>query len=162
MARKRKKQRKRTSVDVPAKGRLRDMADQLWSRAVRDDWANQCADCTGRLTLNAHHLIPRQHEATRYDLRNGICLCSYCHQFDSLTSPHQNAAGFMRWLKQCQPELHDWYVEAVDSGKFRRFDGTKNADYYCGVIRGLKEYVEDEDFEKIVGVKFERWLEENE
>ncbi len=162
MAPKRKTQRKRTNSNVPAKGRLRDMADRLWSRAVRGEWGNICTICRSTRSLNSHHLIPRQHEATRYDLRNGCCLCARCHQFDFAVSPHQNAAGWLHWLKLSQNGRYNWYVATMEDGTFRAFDGKKDAAYYCDVIRGLREHVEDEDFERIVGVRFSRWLEENE
>jgi hypothetical protein len=69
----------------------------------------------------------------------------------------------MNVLNQLQPELHRWYVLAMEQGTYREFHGKKDAAYFCDVIRGLREHVEDEDFERIVGVRFSRWLiEENE
>ena len=148
--------RKRTNANVPAKGRLREMADALWSLAVREDWAWRCAVC-GSATVEAHHLVPRQHEATRYELRNGIALCSRCHQFDPDISPHQNASGWMLWLKRYHRPLWQWYSDNPRP----EFTGTKNAAHYIEVIQGLREYVPAEEFERIVGVKFSRWLEQS-
>ena len=158
------KRRKRTNKDVPAKGRLKDMADQLWSLAVKEDWANRCAMCGHRGDLNSHHLIPRQHAATRYDLHNGICLCRRCHQFCPERSPHQNAAGFMVWLKVMFPASDKWYVETTtaDASIYLNSGITTNAAYYCDQIRRLKEYVDEDDYTRIVGQRFSRWLEENE
>lgn len=153
-------QRKRTNKHVPAKGRLRDMADQLWSRAIRADWGWKCAVCNNE-KCEAHHLIPRQHQATRYELQNGIALCSSHHQFDADTSPHQNAAGWLHWLDMNWPELLDWYRDITATGAYKTFSGTTNAAYYCDVIRGFREYVEPEEFERIVGIKFSQWLETN-
>ena len=162
MAKRRKrKQRKRTSKDVPAKGRLRDMADQLWSLAVRGDWNWKCAVCGAR-KCEAHHLIPRQHERTRRQLINGICLCATHHQFDPNISPHQNAAGWLIWLEEHYSEKYWWYFKTVEFSEYRHFLGTTNADYYCQEIRRLKPYVSDEDYVRVVGVKFAKWLEENE
>ena len=146
--------RKRTNANVPAKGRLRDMADRLWSLAVRADWANKCAVCGAR-DCEAHHLVPRQHEATRYTLRNGIALCCHCHQFNRYSSPHQNSAGWIKWLEWHHPTLAEWYFDNCRP----KFDGTKNAAHYIDVIRSLRQYVEPDDFERIVGVKFSRFLE---
>jgi len=164
MAKRKRKNRKRTNSNVPAKGTLRDMADRLWSLAVRNDWNWKCAvcGCGGSGKLEAHHLLPRQHENYRYDLRNGICLCSRHHQFHPDTSPHQNAAGWVQWLAEYQPNIHRWYIETNSGVRFRQFKGIKNAAYYCDVIRSLRQYVDDEDYVRIVGVKFSRWLEENE
>lgn len=159
MKRKKGKPRKRTSKDVPAKGRLRDIADRLWSFAVRSDWNWKCAVC-GHGKVEAHHVICRQHARTRYMLRNGLSLCSTHHQFDADVSPHQNAAGFLLWLSDTYPELHQWYTETVERNQHKVFMVTTNATYYCDVIRNLKQYVSDEDYERIVGIKFSRWLEE--
>ena len=157
-----RKRRKRTNSNVPAKGRLQDIADDLWSLAVRGDWGNRCAVCGKRSKSQAHHLIPRQHEATRYDLRNGCCLCAHCHTFNPDTSPHLNAAGWLLWLSCNWPELHQWYTTTVERGDYRRFDGLKTAAYYCDVIRRLREYVEEKEYDQIVGIRFGRWLEEQE
>lgn len=149
------KRRKRTNKDVPAKGRLRDIADQLWSLAVRNDWAHKCAVCkSGK--CEAHHIVPRQHEQTRYDLQNGIALCAKHHQFDKDISPHQNAAGWLDWLEANYQARYEWYI--ANPRPF--FNGVKNVEHYCNVIQQLREYVEPEDFERIVGVKFSRWLQE--
>lgn len=149
------KRRKRTNKNIPAKGRLRDMADQLWSLAVRNDWNHLCAVC-GSGKVEAHHLVPRQHEATRYDLRNGIALCASHHQFDPDVSPHQNAAGWLDWLRFYHPRIAYWYGLNLRP----EFTGIKNAAHYCEVIQSLREYVEPEDFERIVGIRFNRWLQE--
>lgn len=148
------KRRKRTSIDIPAPGRLREMADKLWSLAVRNDWAYKCAVC-GRGKCQAHHLVPRQHHATRYTLRNGIALCARCHQFDDDISPHQNAAGWLTWLTENHPKLAAWYLE----NQRPRFDGTINAQYYIDQLLRLQQYVEPDDFERICGVRFSQYLE---
>ena len=150
-----KKRRKRTSKDVPAKGRLADLADRLWSLAVKDDWAHRCAICGRRENLNSHHLIPRQHQATRFDLRNGICLCKTCHQFCPNYSPHQHGKGFDLWLTNHHPSFASW----VEANAYPKFTGTTNADYYCEQIQRLREYVEQDDFTRIVGVRFAAYLE---
>jgi len=151
------KRRKRTNKDVPAKYTLKRMADQLWSLAVRDDWNNCCAVC-GKHPCHAHHLVPRQHYALRFDLRNGIALCHYHHTRDSQISPHQNAAGWMHWLSDNHPLRYEWYVDVVAEGRHRSFQGTKNAVYYMDIIQGFREYVEPEVFEKVVGVRFNAYL----
>ena len=150
------KRRKKSAGGLPAKGRLRDIADSLWSLAVRADWNHSCAFC-GAKKCEAHHLVPRQHEATRYRLQNGIAMCPAHHKFDKDVSPHQNAAGFVRWLEYYHPIRAAWLFENCRPV----FNGTKTAAYYLDVLRELRQYVEPEDFERIVGVKLARHLEEN-
>uniref|UniRef100_A0A6M3JMM2 Uncharacterized protein n=1 Tax=viral metagenome TaxID=1070528 RepID=A0A6M3JMM2_9ZZZZ len=151
------KRRKKSAGGLPAKGRLRDMADSLWSLAVRADWGNRCAAC-GAGKCEAHHLVPRQHEGTRYKLECGIALCAHCHQFDSKISPHQNAAGFIHWLGFNYPARSLWLREHC----WPEFNGTKNVQHYLDVLRQLRQYVEPEEFERVVGVKLARLLEETE
>ncbi len=139
---------------MPKKSKLLKDAGELWSRAVRDDWGNRCAVCGNTAHLHAHHLIPRHHEVTRYLLRNGICLCSYCHVRNKHFSPHMCAAGWLDWLSTNWPALHCWYTGTVERGEHRIFDGTKNVVYYVGIIQGLREYVEEGDFDRIVGIRF--------
>ena len=150
-----KKRRKKSAGGLPAKGRMKEIADSLWSHAVRADWRNRCAVC-GKGKCEAHHLVPRQFEATRYELRNGISLCGHCHQFNTEISPHQNAAGWLSWLKEHHPTIHEWYQENMRPV----FDGVKNVSYYVGVIQRLRQYVEEDEFTRIVGVKFSAWLDE--
>ena len=149
--------RKRRKKDVPAKGRLRDFADKLWSLAVKDDWGCKCAICGRRgsgpdLTkgLNSHHLVPRQHKATRYVLENGICLCRPCHVFDANHSPHQHPAGFLEWLEKNHPSRIQWLRDNVHP----RFDGVANEFWYIDQIVELALHVDEEDLVQIIGVKF--------
>lgn len=160
MPRKKGKHRKRVSKHIPAKGRLRNMADSMYSLAVRRDWGGKCAEC-GISPGEAHHVFPRQHEATRYDRANGIVLCAWHHKFDPEISPHQNALGWLGWLSGNYPEVHQWYADIFASNGHKAFAGVTNATYYCGVIRELKQHVEPKDYERILGVKFSKWLTEN-
>lgn len=150
------KRRIRTNKNIPAKGRLRDMADKLWSLAVRADWNNTCAMC-GASKCDAHHLIPRQIEATRYELHNGMALCSRCHQFCPERSPHQNAAGFMAWVEEANPLRAAWMKE----NHRPQCDVTVTPLYLCDVLRDLRQYFEATEFESVCGVRFSHWLREN-
>ena len=151
------KRRRRTNANVPAKGRLRDMADMLWSIAVREDWRNRCAVC-GATKCEAHHIVPRQHEALRYDLRNGIALCARHHKFDADISPHQNAAGWIKWLQDNYHIRHEWLIGVINDNSHKAFNGTKNSVYYIGVIQLMREWVSNEDFIRVVGVKFTKFM----
>ena len=157
MAKRKRKRRKRVSREIPAKGRMRDMCDKLWSLAVRADWLNCCAVCGQVSGCEAHHLVPREHEATRYDLMNGISLCYRHHQADKDLSPHMNAAGWMDWLKTHHPERAQWYHE----NRRPTFEGTKNPQYYIDTLMRLRDYVEPFDFERVCCMEFTAYLLEN-
>lgn len=154
------KRRKRTDSNVPVKSRLSKFADDLWALAVKADWNHRCAVCGRGGTLNAHHLINRGHQATRFNLRNGIALCVHHHKFDINCSPHGCGPdpAWELWLEEHYPGLSEWVFATLESGDHRRFDGTTNAAYYCDVILGLQEYVEEEDYVRIVGKKFAAYL----
>lgn len=140
---------------LPPTKRLREIADRLWSVAVRSRWMYCCAVC-GRQPSEAHHLVPRQHEATRYDVRNGVALCSYHHKFCRDVSPHQNAAGFMKWLRYSYPDTLIWYRDNCRP----KFEGVKNTTHYVGQILNLRQHVAEDEFKRIVGVKLAARLED--
>jgi len=152
------KRRKRSRHHLPSKGRLRDKADNLWAVATKHRWGNECAMCGHRGKLNAHHLIPRAHTATRYALENGLCLCKECHLFDPHRSPHQCAAGFILWLEEHHQSLAEWYFNTIESGTYRCFQGTTNAQFYSDVIRRLKQDVNEAEFVAVVGKRLAAYL----
>ena len=147
-----------TSCPIAKKKNLRKRADTLWSLAVKNDWRNMCAVCSHRGALNSHHLLPRQIAAFRFDIRNGICLCRHCHQFNPKLSPHQNAFGWREWLQNEYPTIFQW----CEDHKHDQFDGVKNENYYLDAICDLKQYVSEEHFVHIVGPTLADWLEEQE
>jgi hypothetical protein len=157
------KRRKKSAGGLPAKGRLRDFADELWALAVKEDWGWRCAVCRkSDNKLDAHHLIRRQHERFKYSLENGMALCFSHHRGRVGPNPHLDAAEFLVWLRGAHPERHKWYMEITElrwAGEQRKFNGTKNQAYYLEVICSLREYVEPEEFERIVGVKLAQHLE---
>jgi hypothetical protein len=67
---------------------------------------------------------------------------------------HLNAAGWLQWLALYQPRAAKWYSAHVHP----EFTGIKNTSYYLNVLRDLRDYVEPEVFERVVGVRFSRQL----
>lgn len=59
------------------RSKLRRMADKLWSGIVRA--AGKCRLCGSQERLQAAHGFSRRYLGTRWDLRNGWCLCAGCH-----------------------------------------------------------------------------------
>lgn len=72
-----------------------------WSLAVRTRAGLKCEWC-GRsdVRLNAHHIIGKRHEPTRYLLANGICLCPRCHKFMIGGAAHENPLRVFLWLEE--------------------------------------------------------------
>jgi hypothetical protein len=54
--------------------------------------------------LNAHHIFPREIKDLRFNLDNGISLCSNHHEFSRECSPHSNGFAFSLFLLENRPE----------------------------------------------------------
>jgi hypothetical protein len=79
--------------------------DKLWSEIVRSK--GKCEICGKTEYLNSHHVIGRRSLNTRWDLKNGCCLCSGCHTFKN-QSAHQDPLFFIDWMKKNRPEDLDY------------------------------------------------------
>lgn len=103
--------------------RQRDKADKLWSLAVRlrDNWT--CRRCNKKykekaLGYHPHHIFTRSKFSTRFDLDNGLGLCSTCHDFAG-EHPHD----FKDWLIS-QPgwSLEKWNELRYMSNQVKKID----------------------------------------
>ena len=80
---------------------------KIWAEAVKLKFDNRCVLCGETKRLNAHHIIPKEVDDTRYDVDNGIALCPKHHKFGKY-SAHRNGFWFTLWLEEhypCQYEL---------------------------------------------------------
>ena len=104
-------------------------ADKEWSLKVRQVGHCEICGSTDR-RLHAHHIISRTRLRFRHNLKNGCCICSYCHAFDANISPHQDSYGaekFLKWLKSEQPDKWRWYEDNKEDK--RPMDGTYKQKY---------------------------------
>lgn len=60
--------------------KLTEKLDNLWSKQIKRNW-KRCVFCNTAINLESHHIIPRTHKATRWDLMNGISVCLAHHRF---------------------------------------------------------------------------------
>ena len=60
---------------------IKRKCDHLWAEIIRSKNKGFCIKCSKKAT-EAHHIFKRTCNATRFDLSNGIPLCSHCHKFD--------------------------------------------------------------------------------
>lgn len=90
------------------KTQIKKKLDKLWSETIRSK--GRCEICGKSDYLNAHHIIGRRALNTRWDLRNGCCLCSGCHTFKN-QSAHQDPLFFIEWLKKNRPEDLEYLKE---------------------------------------------------
>ena len=87
-----KKSKKKTSEAQKIKNRL----DKLWSKVVRK--IGHCELCGKTGLLHAHHVFSRRCLNTRWNTRNGLCLCPSCHTFSTECSAHTAPREFNEWL----------------------------------------------------------------
>lgn len=88
-----------------------------WTIAVKNRFNNQCAICSKKDYLNAHHIIPKEFEETRWDVMNGIALCPLHHKWGKY-SFHKNGLWAVNLLKTEYPEIHDYLVERIASMEY--------------------------------------------
>ena len=89
------KEKKENSISY-----LTKKADALWSECVKINYNYACQYCGKKEWLNSHHLFTRSRKATRFDIDNGICLCSYHHTLSHDFSAHQSPLEFYEWIVQ--------------------------------------------------------------
>ena len=68
-----------------------------------------CAVCGMNRQLEAHHIVPRSHKATRHAVENGVLLCAEHHR--GKDSAHNAPLWFMAWLKENRPWQAKWVEE---------------------------------------------------
>jgi len=83
--------------------KLKNELDKLWREAVRLR-DKKCIICQKQDGLDAHHIFSRNRMNTRWDLDNGILLCSSHHTLNSSFSAHKTPRSFFRWLEEKRGE----------------------------------------------------------
>ena len=99
----------------------RTKADRAWSLSIRSKWGNKCAICGSTEGLQAHHLIAKKGRGViyRYNLRNGICLCTRHHgKFGAYNSAHSGHLAFGIWLAQHHPKVLDWVEKHIQNVQY--------------------------------------------
>ena len=85
--------------------------DDLWSKAVKARDGYKCVYCHGPGT-ESHHLIRRAHKSLRWDIRNGVTLCTVHHSLVTdghikLVIPEELLQAKNSIAKYSQQELTD-------------------------------------------------------
>lgn len=86
-----------------SKKTLTKKLDKAWSDVVKLQAGNKCEVCGKTDYINAHHIVGRRNYRLRWEIYNGVCLCSGCHTFKT-DSAHQNPVWFEKWLKENRGE----------------------------------------------------------
>lgn len=69
--------------------------DAIWAKAVKARAGYKCEkeNCNNK-DLQSHHVVSRTNYALRFDIENGVCLCTYHHLFWA----HKDALAFAEWI----------------------------------------------------------------
>ena len=78
--------------------KLIDKLDKLWSDEIKSK--GKCEYCGKTTYLNPHHIFSRSNYSVRWDLENGVCLCSGHHTLSSQFSAHKCPMEFAEWIKE--------------------------------------------------------------
>ncbi len=78
--------------------KLQKHLDSLWSEKVKQRDGFACVVCGKKEYLNSHHIYSRTSFSTRWDLNNGITLCSGHHTLKSDFSAHKTPTEFVEFL----------------------------------------------------------------
>ena len=116
---KRKHLKKKYFKKKPSKRKtLEKKLDILWSKAVKVIAGYRCEVCgrTGN-RLNSHHFFGRRTKGTRWDEKNGFCLCAGCHILNASFSAHQTPSLFHEWAIKKRGE--EWYESLKE--RFQEF-----------------------------------------
>lgn len=84
--------------------------DKEWSKAIKERDGYKCVICGSTLKLNSHHLIARENHICKFDINNGITLCTKHHFFCRKISAHNNPIGFFIWLELNRPEQYQYCI----------------------------------------------------
>jgi hypothetical protein len=126
-----------TRVNEVVRKHFYEIADELWSRAVR---SRRLCELGGMpRNLQAHHLIGRTSLTFRWDLNNGMCLSE---EFHSLA--HNDQAVFEEKVKYYQPERYDWWMRNRAIESIRKVDDAELLE----ICEKLRKCVEQKKGEK--------------
>lgn len=88
--------------------------DKQWAKAVKERDRHKCVICGSTERLNSHHIIVRENHKTKFDLKNGITLCSKHHLFCRKISAHNNPIGFFVWLEKNRPYQFSYLKDKME------------------------------------------------
>ena len=91
--------------------KLRDQLDKLWAEIVKQRAGYKCErERCDKTTFNSHHIFSRSNLSVRWDLDNGVCLCSGHHTLNTY-SAHKAPIWFIDWLKK--ERGIEWYENLI-------------------------------------------------
>ena len=88
-------------MKIKKKKGIEGKLDIAWSKLVKIRAGMKCEYClTTTKQLHSHHIYSRSNKSTRWDAKNGICLCAGHHVLSSKFSAHKTPVEFVEWLQE--------------------------------------------------------------
>ena len=113
---------------------------RLWQESIAKMWLGHCALCPARGTAG-HHIIPRRYYLTKFELLNGIYVCTDCH--NKIESDPRYEKLMFKLLRRKYPLMIKWHEEWRPKAK-QSYAGWK--DYELKEIKiKLKEFLNDDN-----------------
>ena len=107
----------------------------MWAIAVQVRAGHQCEKCGSTFGLCSHHIFSRRNKSTRWDLDNGICLCSKHHTGDNY-SAHRSRKFTTVWIKNHIGE-DKYYALERKSNQVKKWTKQEQKE----LVKKLKEFV---------------------
>lgn len=99
---------------------LNKQLDKLWSQAVRaKGYCELCGRKPPEVVLHAHHIFSRRWFSTRWNLDNGICLCTGDHIYKA----HKDIQEFSDFVRE---KYGDEYIDKLRTEANSLADFTKD------------------------------------
>jgi hypothetical protein len=99
--------------------------DDAWSLLVKLRAGMSCeVPYCNKTVLNSHHIYSRSKRSTRWDIKNGICLCVGHHTFSSKFSAHKTVLEFVEFLidYKGQAFIDRLRIKANTTSKLHQFE----------------------------------------
>jgi len=98
----------------------RNKKDREWRKQVLSNYNGKCFICGDIKLPNAHHIIPKNIEVTRWDVKNGIILCPKHHKF-GIFSAHKNPLWFINLMMNNNKEKVEYLINKVNNYYYREY-----------------------------------------
>jgi len=92
------------------------LKDKAWKESILKRDSNTCQICKkqfGNRGMATHHILPREFKELRWDIMNGLTLCSSHHHWNKF-SAHQNSLWFSLWLQKNKPLQFEYLEKSID------------------------------------------------
>lgn len=119
--------------------------DKQWSLLVKYRAGFKCEVCGKtqyQCRLNSHHIIGRRNKRLRWDLRNGVCLCTQHHKF-GIQSAHEDNPWFDKWLEKHRADDFE-YVNRIKN-EIKKWIPSDRAELIEEYRMKIKEYEETDN-----------------